>query len=146
MRHLLLATLLLIGVPTVLQAEDRGPFAQSCLDDPPAPTDRFLVNLCDSFAQEARVKTEAQPCDAVCRYPAEKLREDIEAREAGAARLAQWSRSPRSARNLSIEELIANLDSEIAIGEAFMGPPAVMRPPFDCYGTSFGFSSFASCY
>lgn len=110
MRHLLLATLALICVPAVLQAEERGPFSQSCLDDHPAPTDRFLVNLCESFAQEPRVKIEERPCDAVCRYPAEKLREDIEAREAGkkAAR--------KAARRIpSIEEL----DHEIAMMEAF---------------------------
>jgi hypothetical protein len=153
---LLLASLLVFAPLTVhadeVSSVPLGPVAQSCLDDPPSANDAFMVSLCAGFAaieleerthREAPAHIDTQPCDAVCRYPADKLRENRAAIETGKLKAAQWAQSARSPRMPSLEEL----DRDIAILESRMArpmPPMPMMLSFTSY--SLGMFVNTDCY
>jgi hypothetical protein len=171
---LVLTILLLTGIDTSSHANDLpdldlGPVAQSCLTDPPAPTETFMVSLCESFAGIAREreaqahgKIEATTCDAVCRYPIDKAREDREAIEAGKRQAAQWgarsTRSTRAARpvcdaacqrlnGMSVEELDAEIARmERGMAMMFLPPMPMMREPIHCTSYSLGMFLNTDCY
>lgn len=170
---LALAILLLTGIATSAHANDipdvdLGPVAQSCLTDPPAVTETFLVSLCEGFADIARKrevqaqgKIEANTCDAVCRYPIDKAYEDREAIEAGKRQAAHWTRSTRSTRvarpvcdaacqrlsAMSVEELDAEIARmERGMAMMFLPPMPMMREPIHCTSYSLGMFVNADCY
>lgn len=157
-----LTILFLVGFATSSQAADLqgldlGPMAQSCLTDPPAATETFMISLCEGFAdiareREARVhrqaqgKIEATTCDAVCRYPIDKAHEDREAIEAGRARAAQLAKSARLARRMPS---LAELDRDLAILESWRPQMPLMpmiREPIHCTSYSLGLSVNTDCY
>lgn len=99
------------------------------------------------LAEDAIVPTdEPTVCDAVCRYPADKLRENQEAIEAGQRAVAQWARSARP----TLSRSLAELDRDIALMEAqqtrraqLLTQPSMM---FNCTSYPVGMFVNTTCY
>jgi hypothetical protein len=160
---LVLTILLLTGFTTSSHSDDLpdlelGPMAQSCLTDPPAATETFMVSLCEGFAgiarereAQAQGKIASTTCDAVCRYPIDKAREDREAMEAGKRQAAQWARSTRSTRvarpGMSVEELDAEIARmERGMAMMFLSPIPMIQKPIHCTSYSLGIFFNTDCY